>query len=216
MLCEGQDHRNPLLERVKFLSIYGTNLDEFFQVRVAGLKSQVAVGFTERTADGMTPEQQLQAIAAVVRELQRQHDACLLEEIVPALKEAGVRVLDMDSVTPEEREYLSQYFERSVFPVLTPLAVDPAHPFPYISNLSLSLAVVLRGPDGEERFARVKVPKILPRGCRSRRRTGSSRWNSWSRPTWRPCFPASRSSAPTRSGSPGTPSTRSTMTRPRI
>ncbi|MGE3524923.1 MAG: polyphosphate kinase 1, partial [Gemmatimonadales bacterium] len=163
VLAEGQDSRHPLLERLKFMAIYATNLDEFFQVRVAGLKEQLAAGYGERTADGMTPEEQLRAISTLVRDLQRQHEQCLMDEVLPGLAVAGVRLLDMDQATAEERAYLDQYFQRHIFPVLTPLAVDPAHPFPYISNLSLSLAVVLRDADGDERFARVKVPKILPR-----------------------------------------------------
>ena len=163
VLWEGRDPRNPLLERLKFLAIFSTNLDEFFQVRVAGLKQQVAAGFSERTADGMTPDDQLNAISAIVRGMQRQHNESLTEEILPGLTQDGIHLLDMDSVTPEESSFLELYFQTHVFPVLTPLAVDPAHPFPYISNLSLSLAVVLRDADGEERFARVKVPRILPR-----------------------------------------------------
>ena len=164
VLHEAEDPRTPLLERLKFLGIFSGNLDEFFQVRVAGLRQQLAVGVVERTADGLTPAAQLQSAAVVVRELVRRQDDCLLGEVLPALESAGLHVVtrwsDLDA---PDRESLGRYFEEHVFPVLTPLAVDPAHPFPYISNLSLSLAVVLRSDDGEERFARVKVPKILPR-----------------------------------------------------
>jgi polyphosphate kinase len=164
VLHEAADGRTPLLERVKFLSIFCSNLDEFFQVRVAGLKQQVAAGIVERTADGMTPEAQLRAISSVVRELLREHRRCLMDDVLPALAERGVTLhQNLDGLRREDREHLDAYFHANVFPVLTPLAVDPGHPFPYISNLSLSLAVVLRGPDGEERFARVKVPKIIPR-----------------------------------------------------
>jgi polyphosphate kinase len=163
VLWEGRDPRNPLLERLKFLAIFSSNLDEFFQVRVAGLKQQLSAGYGERTADGMTPEDQLNAISAVVRGMQRQHSECLMQEVLPGLASAGIHLLDMADTTEAEQEYLDQYFHTHVFPVLTPLAVDPAHPFPYISNLSLSLAVVLRDAQGDERFARVKVPKILPR-----------------------------------------------------
>lgn len=166
VLWEGRDPRTPPLERLKFLAIFSTNLDEFFQVRVAGLKQQLAAGYGERTADGMTPEEQLNAISAIVRGMQRQHNEALTEDVLPALAAAGIELLDVDQVTDAERQYLEQYFHTHVFPVLTPLAVDPAHPFPYISNLSLSLAVMLRDADGEERFARVKVPKILPRWVR--------------------------------------------------
>jgi polyphosphate kinase len=164
VLHEAQDSRTPLLERLKFLAIYSSNLDEFFQVRVAGLRQQAGVGFSERTADGLTPEDQLRAIALVVREQVRDQQDCLLRALLPALADHGIHlVTDEDRLTPEDQAHLREYFHRHVFPVLTPLAVDPAHPFPYISNLSLSLAVVLRGWEGEERFARVKVPKILPR-----------------------------------------------------
>ncbi|HEX2450789.1 MAG TPA: polyphosphate kinase 1 [Gemmatimonadales bacterium] len=164
VLHEAQDPRTPLLERLKFLGIFSSNLDEFFQVRVAGLKQQLAAGIMERTADGMTPDAQLRAISTIVRELTRQHRHTLMHDVIPALAENGVHLeLRGSDLPPADREHLDRYFHQNVFPVLTPLAVDPGHPFPYISNLSLSLAVVLRGADGEERFARVKVPKILPR-----------------------------------------------------
>ncbi len=164
VLHEALDPRTPLLERLKFLAIFSSNLDEFFQVRVAGLKQQSAAGIVERTADGMTPEDQLSAISSIVREQVRHHRQSLMQDVLPALTSEGVtlyqRFRDLSSA---EREHADGYFQANIFPVLTPLAVDPGHPFPYISNLSLSLAVTLRGPDGEERFARVKVPKILPR-----------------------------------------------------
>jgi polyphosphate kinase len=164
VLHEALDPRIPLLERLKFLAIFSSNLDEFYQVRVAGLKRQASAGIVERTADGMTPEAQLHAISVIVRDLVRQHRRCLHDELLPQLAQHGLvlhqRVADLRR---DELERLDAYFHANVFPVLTPLAVDPGHPFPYISNLSLSLAVVLRGSDGDERFARVKVPKILPR-----------------------------------------------------
>jgi len=164
VLHEALDGRTPLLERLKFLAIFGSNLDEFFQVRVAGLRRQVDAGYSERTADGLTPEEQLRRIAQVVRGLVDEQYRCLLQEVVPAMSERGIHLLlDIGEATDEDRAFLADYFQRNVFPVLTPLAVDPAHPFPYISNLSISLAVFLRGNDGVERFARVKVPKILPR-----------------------------------------------------
>ena len=164
VLHEAEAARTPLLERLKFAAIFSSNLDEFFQVRVAGLRRQCAAGVSERTADGMKPEEQLRAIAVVVDELTRRHYRVLMEEILPNLAAHGVElVTDVGELAIAEREHLARYFRENVFPVLTPLAVDPGHPFPYISNLSLSLAVVLRGQDGEDRFARVKVPKILPR-----------------------------------------------------
>ncbi len=164
VLHEALDSRTPLLERLKFLGIFSSNLDEFFQVRVAGLKQQVAARIVERTADGMTPEDQLRAISGTVRELARQHRQCLMDDVLPSLTRQGLTLHPtVDELGRTDREQLDAYFRANVFPVLTPLAVDPGHPFPYISNLSLSLAVVLRDIDGEERFARVKVPKILPR-----------------------------------------------------
>ncbi|MBA2628156.1 MAG: polyphosphate kinase 1 [Gemmatimonadales bacterium] len=164
VLHEAIDERTPLLERLKFLAIYSSNLDEFFQIRVAGLKRQVAAGVSELTADGMTPEEQLRAIGLVVAEQSRRQRRCLIDDVLPALARHGVKIVsDLNELPSADRDHLEHYFESNVFPVLTPLAVDPGHPFPYISNLSLSLAVVLRDQDGEERFARVKVPKILPR-----------------------------------------------------
>jgi polyphosphate kinase len=164
VLHEALDPRTPLLERLKFLAIFSSNLDEFFQVRVAGLKQQLAAGIVERTADGMTPEDQLRSISTVVRELVDQHRRGLEEEVLPALATHGLTLHQtLAELSPADRNHLDTYFHANVFPVLTPLAVDPGHPFPYISNLSLSLAVVLRSTDGEEHFARVKVPKILPR-----------------------------------------------------
>ncbi len=164
VLHEARDARTPLLERVKFLGIFSSNLDEFFQVRVAGLREQVAARFTELSPEGMTPEEQLREIALAARELQTEHSAILLDEVLPALGARGLSLITRpEELTDQDIEHLERYFSENVFPVLTPLAVDPAHPFPYISNLSLSLAVILRGDGGEERFARVKVPKILPR-----------------------------------------------------
>ncbi|MGH7532616.1 MAG: polyphosphate kinase 1 [Gemmatimonadales bacterium] len=163
VLHQALDDRTPLLERLKFLGILAGNLDEFFQVRVSGLKQQLAAGVVERPADGMTPDDQLKAIGRIVRELQAQADRCLTEDLLPALAARGVELLDVSAVSSQERAGLDRWYASNVFPVLTPLAVDPAHPFPHISNLSLSLAVMLRGDRGDERFARVKVPRLLPR-----------------------------------------------------
>ncbi|MGQ0647740.1 MAG: polyphosphate kinase 1 [Gemmatimonadaceae bacterium] len=164
VLHEAIDERTPLLERLKFLSIFTTNLDEFYQVRVAGLRRQVAAGVTQAPADGMSPVAQLEAIDKVVRELVPRQLACLHGEVLSRLSEKGVRLVPMDALSTEEQAAVHDFFEREVFPVLTPLAVDPGHPFPYISNLSLSLAVEIRDPDdGEVRFARVKVPRSLNR-----------------------------------------------------
>jgi polyphosphate kinase len=154
----------PLLEQVKFLAIWAANLDEFFQVRVAGLKEQVAHGVGFTPPDGLTPSQQL---AAIRSEVEGQYEAIskqFLSEVAPALANEGIVFSDYSTLDPEDKEYLDLQFRDLVYPVLTPLAVDPSHPFPYISNLSLNLAVVVRNPEsGLTRFARVKVPPILPR-----------------------------------------------------
>ena len=164
VLHEAEDDRTPLLERLKFLSIFSTNLDEFYMVRIAVLRRQVAAGVQVTTPDGLTPQAALEAIDERIRELLERRRACLHDVLIPKLDEAGVRVLPIDDLTPDERAALDAYFEAEVFPVLTPLAVDPGHPFPYISNLSLSLAVQVHdeGKTGEH-FARVKVPRSLPR-----------------------------------------------------
>jgi polyphosphate kinase len=167
VLHEALDKRNPLLERLKFLSIFTTNLDEFYMVRVAGLRRQVAANVTAVTPDGRTPQDQLDAISARVAQLREMQLGCLHFDLLPALAEHGVRLLSVDELTPKEWAELDVYFEAHVFPVLTPLAVDPGHPFPNISNLSLSLAVEVRDPlTGRDHFARVKVPKSLPRWVR--------------------------------------------------
>jgi polyphosphate kinase len=163
VLHEALDERNPLLERLKFLSIFGTNLDEFYMVRVAGVRRQVAANVTTTSPDGLTPQEQLDAIAARVRELLDVQQRCL-RDLLHRLAAHGVRLLTMEELSPADWASIDAFFETQVFPVLTPLAVDPGHPFPYISNLSLSLAVQIRDPDsGSEHFARVKVPKSLPR-----------------------------------------------------
>ena len=164
VLHEAFDERNPLLERVKFLSIFSTNLDEFYMVRVAGLRRQIAAGIHHVPPDGMTAAEQLAAINVRVASLIQQQRHCLHDLLLPALADHGVKLVGMDDLTDAERETVAQFFESQVFPVLTPLAVDPGHPFPYISNLSLSLGVQVNDPvTGATRFARVKVPKSLPR-----------------------------------------------------
>src|SRR5688500_11927593 len=164
VLHEAFDGRNRLLERLKFLSIFSTNLDEFYMVRVAGLRRQIATGVQHVPPDGMSPTEQLEAITQKVAELVAQQQQCLYKVLLPALEEHGIRLVRMEELTPSEWLVVDEFFESQVFPVLTPLAVDPGHPFPYISNLSLSLAVQVRDPaSGATRFARVKVPKSLPR-----------------------------------------------------
>jgi polyphosphate kinase len=152
----------PLLERVKFLSIFASNLDEFFQVRVAGLKDQVFAGIDTRSADGRTALQQLLEIRDEVVELTRIQERIFLEQVIPALEEHGVAIRGWKTIDEDGQKELAQVFQEHIFPVLTPLAVDPGHPFPYISNLSHSFAVVVRH-NGRTQFARVKVPDKLPR-----------------------------------------------------
>lgn len=163
VLEEALDQRHPLLERVKFLSIFSTNMDEFFMIRVAGIKQQVAEGVVERSPDGMTPSEQLNAIRRVVEEQRELYQRCWLEDIQPKLQDQGIHLLNYHELTEEQRAACKAYFEREVFPVLTPLAFDPSHPFPHISNLSLNLAVVFNDPEEGELFARVKVPAVLQR-----------------------------------------------------
>jgi polyphosphate kinase len=154
----------PVLDRLRFVAIVSQNLDEFFQVRVAGLMSQVASGVTSTTADGMTPREQLDAIRINTSELFQRIDSLFVDELVPLLAKAEIHIIDHADLDPAEITMLHERFDHQIFPILTPLAVDPAHPFPYISNLSLNLAVVVRDPENDEvQFARVKVPPLLPR-----------------------------------------------------
>ncbi len=159
-----EDESIPLLERVNFLSIFASNLDEFFMVRVASLKRRVATGIAVNSASGLSPIDVLGQIAAKTKDLQARHAALFRDKISPELALNGVQLEHWSALSDAERAGLEQYFHDQVFPVLTPLAVDPAHPFPYISGLSLNLAVVLRNPNNrQEHFARVKVPPLLPR-----------------------------------------------------
>lgn len=160
VLHEVLDADNPLLERVKFLAIVTTNLDEFFRKRVGGLKQQIAAGVTEETPDGHTPREQWEASLEEARPLFERQAECYREEIRPALADVGIHVVDYDDLTVIERQQLREYFESSVLPTLTPLTFDPAHPFPFISNQSLSLAVLTRErPGAELTFSRVKIPR---------------------------------------------------------
>jgi polyphosphate kinase len=164
VLALAEDDRVPLLERAKFAAIFSQNLDEFFQVRVAGLKEQVAAGIGTATPDGRTPGQQLLEVRDRVERLVVRLQQLFLDGIVPALAANGIRLSSWDELDDDDEKFMVETFEQRIFPVLTPLAVDPGHPFPYISNLSLNLAVLLRDPvTAERRFARVKVPDLLPR-----------------------------------------------------
>jgi polyphosphate kinase len=163
VLEEARDPRNPLLERVKFLSILGSNLDEFFMVRVAGLMQQIENGVHEPGIDGRSPAETLEAIRTEVGKLMDEAYDFLRERLLPALSAANIRLVDLPAIDAEQRAQLDAIFIAKVFPVLTPLAFDPGRPFPHISNLSLNLAVVVRDTGGHEHFARVKVPDSLPK-----------------------------------------------------
>ncbi len=164
VLALSEDTSQRLLERLKFLAIFASNLDEFFQVRVAGLQEQRDAGVGPATPEGLTPDEQLAGIRERVVELSSRADALWSDELRPELEKERLRIIDWKELDESDREHLGSLFRERVFPVLTPLSVDPAHPFPYISSLSLNLAALVRDPaSGERRFARVKVPPLLPR-----------------------------------------------------
>ncbi len=164
VLNEATDPRTPLLERLKFMAIFSSNLDEFFMVRVAALKQQVSAGVTKLTPDGRTPNEQLNAISERLRPTVSEQHQHFEKALRHQMARHGIYLLDYMDLNQEQRTYLQNYFEEQIFPVLTPLAIDPSHPFPHISNLSLNLAVVVKHPEtGEELFARLKVPQVLPR-----------------------------------------------------
>src|SRR3989440_4793462 len=167
VLAEGLDSSLPLLERLKFLSIFSTNLDEFFMVRVAGLQEQLETNPTSLSPDGLTPATQLKLISDRLRPLLKLQTGCLLNEILPGLRQLGIQLIELKDLTKTEQEELEKFFADRVFPILTPLAVDPGHPFPYISNISLNLGILLQAnnsnPEEEPHFARVKIPANVPR-----------------------------------------------------
>lgn len=164
VLEQAEDRSLPLLERAWFLSIFSSNLDEFYMVRVAGLMRRIKAGITPVRASGLNAHQVLSRVTARAKELTARQAAVFQQDVRPALAEHGIEILTWDQLAPEQQERLTRYFRHQIFPVLTPLAVDPSHPFPYISGLSLNLAVILRNPrSGKEHFARIKVPGSLPR-----------------------------------------------------
>jgi polyphosphate kinase len=173
VLEEALDTSNPLLERLRFLTIFHTNLDEFFMIRVSGIKQQIAAGVEVLSIDGLTPRMQLAQVheraAAMVALAQR----CLVHDILPALAQLGVEVVPWAELSPADKRWADTWFHHAVYPILTPLAVGPTHPFPFISNLSLNLGIIVRSPEGEDRLARVKVPlanlpRLVPLGERTR------------------------------------------------
>ncbi|MCA1556340.1 MAG: polyphosphate kinase 1, partial [Acidobacteria bacterium] len=175
VLEEALDATQPLLERLKFLSIFATNLDEFFMIRVSGLKEELEEGVTELSPDGMTPAEQLNEISVRLRPLLEAHALCLQDEVLPQLAAQDIHIISYRDLNRRERERADNYFMEKVFPILTPQAVDPGHPFPYVSNLSLNLGVMVEpggGAANEEgeaigkhgvRFARIKLPPVVPR-----------------------------------------------------
>jgi polyphosphate kinase len=164
VLALAEDETQPLLERVKFLAIYCANLDEFFQVRVSGLMEQASAGVTSATPEGMTPVQQVDAIEERVRAVLPRVESLFSQVLRPELARVGIHLVEWDELGSADRDVLAREFRDRIFPVLTPLSVDPAHPFPYVSSLSLNLAAIVRDPQtGVRRFARVKVPPLLPR-----------------------------------------------------
>jgi polyphosphate kinase len=163
VLEEAIDARNPLLERVKFMAIFAANLDEFFMIRVSGIKQQISAGVRRRSPDGLTPTEQLAAVRAhLLPQLELERDL-LLNDLLPQLSANGIHLLDHRQLNAAQAAWLVGYFQREIFPVLTPLAFDTSRPFPFISNLSLNLAVVIEDPAKGELFARIKVPEVLPR-----------------------------------------------------
>ncbi|HLF01063.1 MAG TPA: hypothetical protein VI547_03755, partial [Anaerolineales bacterium] len=163
VLEEALDSRHPLLERLKFLAIFYNNLDEFFMIRVSGLRRQLTAVAAELPPDGLKPAEQIEAIRSTLKPTLTQAIDLWRKDLQPKLADSGINVLDYAELKGKQRKLLRQYFEREIFPVLTPLAFDPGHPFPHISNLSVNLAVVIKDPAQGEQFARLKVPATFPR-----------------------------------------------------
>jgi polyphosphate kinase len=175
VLEEAIDENNPLLERVKFLAIVGSNLDEFFMVRVAGLTKQVDAGVVDLPPDGLPPAEQLAEIRKVASSFMKEASDYLRNGLLPSLKNAGIFLLDYKELNKQQKDSIETYYREVIFPVLTPLAFDPGHPFPHISNLSLNIAVLLRDKKGINHFARIKVPNTLPRLVPIKRSSGGVR-----------------------------------------
>jgi len=175
VLEEALDDHNPLLERVKFLAIFGSNMDEFFMVRVSGIRKQVEAHIMEVFPDGLTPPEVLAATRKLSLELYGSALLCLNKKILPRLDKAGIHLMDYRKLTETQAQKADDYFKEVVYPVLTPLALDPGHPFPHISNLSLNLAIVIKDKKGNEKFARLKVPDTLARLVPIKRSSGSAR-----------------------------------------
>jgi len=163
VLEEALNPELPLLDKIKFISIFFSNLDEFYMIRIAGIKEQIRAKVIDTSIDGLTPTEQLRKIEKTIQPMLKQIYDCWQKEIIPKLRENKISICEFDELSKEEKNALNQYFLKEVYPILTPLAFDPGRPFPYISNLSLSFAILVKKPTGEKHFARVKVPNILPR-----------------------------------------------------
>lgn len=172
---EARDERNPLLERVKFFAIVELNLDEFFMVRVGGLKQQIEAGVVDLSIDGQTPAEQLAEVRKSANQIMVDSRKYLQEDLSKQLTDAGIHILNYSDLTEKQQENIDAYFNEAIFPVLTPLAFDPGHPFPHISNLSLNLAILIKDPDKNIHFARVKVPDTLVRLLPIKRSSGGVR-----------------------------------------
>jgi len=177
VLEEAWDESKPLLERIKFLAIFGSNMDEFFMVRVSGIRKQVEARIMEVSPDGATPPDQIAAIRKLAQELMIEAQQCYQRKLLPKLDKAGIHPIDYQKLSKTQKERTDTYFKEVIYPVLTPLALDPGHPFPHISNLSLNLAIVIRDKKGNEKFARLKVPDTLPRLLPIKRSSGGVRKN---------------------------------------
>ncbi|HRJ55274.1 MAG TPA: polyphosphate kinase 1 [Anaerolineales bacterium] len=175
VLEEARDEENPLLERLKFLAIFGSNMDEFYMVRVSGIRKQVESNVMKLSEDGLTPREELAAIRKVAQGLMQDAQNCFQRKLLSSLDKEGIHVLDYQKLSKSQKERADSYFKDVIYPVLTPLALDPGHPFPHISNLSLNLAIVIRDKKGNEKFARLKVPDTLPRLIPIKRSSGSAR-----------------------------------------
>src|SRR4026208_2194165 len=175
VLEEAQDERTPLLERLKFLAIFGSNMDEFFMVRVSGIRKQVEARIMEVSPEGLTPPEVLASMRRLALEMYADALRCLNKKILPQLDKTGIHLLDYRKLSEAQVQKVDDYFKAVVYPILTPLALDPGHPFPHISNLSLNLAIEIRDKKGNEKFARLKVPNTLARLIPIKRSSGSAR-----------------------------------------
>jgi len=175
VLEEVRDETNPLLERLKFLAIFGSNMDEFFMVRVSGIRKQIEAGVLQVSPDGMTPREELAAIRKFAQELFEEAQQFFQRKLLPKLEKVGIHIPEYGKLGKTQKERADKYFKERIYPILTPLALDPGHPFPHISNLSLNLAIVVRDKNGNEKFARLKVPATLPRLVPIKRSSGSAR-----------------------------------------